>query len=730
MRRALLSSVGTLVLATAAAPVVGAQPPTRQIAAEAVADSLAVLRALTDSLRTRTGPEHAELLHRRGMLAWSLSRRAQVPPPVSGLSWQALGHMADTSLRLAALITPDSVRYGIAAGQYLASTFGAFNRVAARQLYHATRRQAEASGDPRSIGLTAHALGRIEWRLYQAFADRVLAVPGDVSPVTAAAADFTLLQTQRLGEAASPSRADDGGESHFLAAERAFEEAMRHLPGSPELLRDAAGPLVERRRWSELRAAAGGVMRLTPDDAWGYLVGGLAAQRLDDFAEAARLLHRGFDLLPAAERTRLDRLQRILPLEDSAAFNALPAEQQQTRAALYWLLADPLWSVVGDEPRTEFLARLVQAELRLSIPDIEVLGAETDRGEMLVRWGPPKVIFTGRDPSKDISTFLLSRWSWTASAIESARHGHATLNAWFFGLEDLPFALDRHAGTLELLRDAPVRWTNILQHRIDSLPTQTARFRGAHGVDVVYAARVPVRAIESESILRSQTTAHWWIVQPGGDTVARDSTTLRGTDGYVTYRATVPEGTYVMRGEGVHAGSVRAARAARAIATGPDETAGFMTRGFGMSDILLTEVPARWREARRWSDLPVRPVPGEHDRRAPLHILWEVYDAGVDNGRHTIDVEVRLERVVRRGAVAQAARAAMQIIGGGRGSARSEDGDVRVTFRRSESARDIFLDQFTLSLGESLPGEYRLTIEITDAVTGLRRARSSDVVLR
>jgi len=123
-------------------------------------------------------------------------------------------------------------------------------------------------------------------------------------------------------------------------------------------------------------------------------------------------------------------------------------------------------------------------------------------------------------------------------------------------------------------------------------------------------------------------------------------------------------------------------------------------------------------------------VPGEHDRRAPLHILWEVYDAAAENGRHTLDVEVRLERIVRRGAAAQAARIAMQIISGGRGSARGEEGDVRVAFRRTESARDVLLDQFTLSLGESPPGEYRLTVEITDAVTGLRRARSSELVLR
>jgi hypothetical protein len=185
-----------------------------------------------------------------------------------------------------------------------------------------------------------------------------------------------------------------------------------------------------------------------------------------------------------------------------------------------------------------------------------------------------------------------------------------------------------------------------------------------------------------------------------------------------------------MRGEGVHPGSIRAARAARAIATGPDETAGFMTSGFGMSDLLLADVPPRWRDARRWSDLTLRPVPGEHDRRQPLHLLWEVYEAGAEDGRHELDVELRLERVVQRGALAQAARIALRIISGGRGSAEGEEGDVRVTFRRSESARDVLLDQFTLSLGESPAGRYRLTVEITDLVTGLRRARSSEVLLR
>jgi GWxTD domain-containing protein len=729
LKTPLAAVVGGVLVAGAA----HAQLPSRDIAPAAVADSMAVLRALDDSLRVRANRDDADLWYRRGMLAWSLSRRAQVPPPVPGLSWQSLGYMADTSLRLAALTAPDRAEYAVAASRYMSSTFGIFNRVAARSLLERAQASAERSGDATTLALTAHAIGRIEWRLYQSYADRVPTPPGDASPAAVAAENRDLLHDRRAGTAAPPVRTDWQGELHFLGAERAFEQAMRLMPGSAEILRDAAGPLVERRRWSEMRSAAANVIRTAPDDPWGYLIGGLAAQRLDAFAEAGRLLTRGFAMLPADDRARMDRLQRILPISDTVAFNALPPARQREKTELYWLLADPLWSIIGDEPRTEFLARLVQAELRLNLPDLEVQGAQTDRGEMLVRWGPPKEIITKKgDPLRpEVSeAFLLSQWKWAASPLEAARYERANLEAWFFGLEDLPFDPDRHAATLEYITDVPVRWTNILQHRIDSLPTQSARFRGDDGVDLVYAARVPVAAIEAEAILRGATTAHWWIVQPGGDTVVRDSTVMRGGDGYVQYRATLPEGTFVMRGEGVHVGSIRAARAARAIATGPDETAGFMTSGFGMSDLLLADVPPRWRDAQRWSDLTLRPVPGEHDRRAPLHILWEVYEAGEARGRSELEVEVRLERIVQRGALAQAARIAMQIISGARGSARGEEGDVRVAFRRSESARPVLLDQFTLSLGESPAGTYRLTVEITDAVTGLRRARSSELVLR
>jgi hypothetical protein len=523
------------------------------------------------------------------------------------------------------------------------------------------------------------------------------------------------------------TRLEGSGERYYLGAERAYTQALKADPANPVIARDAAAPLVERRRWSELRALGAQLIRNTPSDGWGYLMAGLAAQRSDAWAEAGPLLTRGLALLPESERARLDRLQRVLPITDTVAFNALPAAQQRTQAQYYWTLSDPLWAVVGDEPRTEFLARLVQAELRYNLPDLGVVGSETDRAQLLVRWGPPANVMTGPSVRAGRESLLESAWQYYNTQPGASPGSVQTFG--FYGREDLLWDPEVAFTNLEYLRLQPVRWSNILSHRIDSLRTQVARFRGTGGVDVVYATQVPVAAIEREATLRGRTTAHWWLLRDAQDTVARDSTIVSGTDGYVQYRARVPEGTYLVRGEGVHAGSSRAARAMAALATGADVTAGFPTSGFGMSDLLLSTVPARWQQAERWSDLALRPVPGVHDRALPLHVLWEVYEADGTDGRNLLDVELRLERIVRRGAVGQAARIVARIIAGGRGDAEGE-GEVTVRFPRSESARAALLDQFTLQLRETPPGEYRVTVQVTDARTGLRRARSTEFVLR
>jgi GWxTD domain-containing protein len=727
-RPVVLALVGLL----SAAPTAAAQvniPRVVGMSVGDVMDSIRVLRAIDDTLAQRARRDDAALWHHKGMLAWTITRRAVEPPGIPGVPWQDYGRMADTSLRLAAELAPDSVRYRIAAAAYLATTFGAFNRLGAVELLDKAQARAQVTGDPQLLAQTGHAIGRVQWRLYQTFADRLVGAPGDLSPIAIASADVRNAEVLAGDPVLDLYRIEGSGESHYLAAERAFEQALRADPGNPWIVRDAAGPLVERRRWSELRAVGDQLIRNNPSDGWGYLTAGLAAQRLDAFADAGRLLERGIALLPAVERDRLDRLQRILPFPDTAAFNALPIEQQRSQARYYWALSDPLWAVVGDEPRTEFLARVVQADLRYSFPDLGILGAATDRGDMIIRWGPPRSIMTQRgDPrfEKGRESGLLSLWFYYDAERPADR---PVQPLYFFGYEDLPYDPENRWERDQWVISAPVRWSNILTHRIDSLRSQVARFRGDGGVDVVYATEIPVTTIEADATLRGRTTAHWWLVKDARDTLARDSTVFRGPDGYVQYRARVPEGTFIVRAEGVHAGSTRAARSTAALATGADATAGFPTSGFGMSDLLLTAVPPRWQGAERWSDLTLRPVPGVHDRRQPLHVLWEVYEAGADDGRNLVDVELRLERIVRRGALGQAARIVARIIAGGRGDAQGE-GEVMVQFRRSERAQATWLDQFTLALGESPPGEYRVTVQVTDQVTGLRRARSTEFELR
>src|SRR5689334_22697449 len=85
---------------------------------KSVADSLAVLRMLDSTLKVR--PKDAPTWYRRGMVAWALATRDKAHHgEIKELDRTRLGRMADTSLRIAQALAPDSTKYALASASYL-----------------------------------------------------------------------------------------------------------------------------------------------------------------------------------------------------------------------------------------------------------------------------------------------------------------------------------------------------------------------------------------------------------------------------------------------------------------------------------------------------------------------------------------------------------------------------------------------------------------------------------
>jgi len=162
------------------------------------------------------------------------------------------------------------------------------------------------------------------------------------------------------------------------------------------------------------------------------------------------------------------------------------------------VLADPLWTTPDNEDRNEYLSRVVFAELRYSVEEFHIHGADTDRGEVYVRYGPPPaVIAFPPDPKKQGETHTYVLWWYTQDET--------------FLFKELPtYSIANlepdDKRELQRLRDTiPVSYTNVGDRvMVDSIHVQLVRFRaGEDSGDVFVAAALPVgRMIEQVDLAR------------------------------------------------------------------------------------------------------------------------------------------------------------------------------------------------------------------------------------
>ena len=98
--------------------------------------------------------------------------------------------------------------------------------------------------------------------------------------------------------------------------------------------------------------------------------------------------------LSPTDRARYTQLSRILRPTDSLKLAQMSPAERAATERMYWMMADPLMLTPGNEHWLEFLSRVAFAELRWTSDDWGLRGADTDRGVVYVRFGPPSTIMT------------------------------------------------------------------------------------------------------------------------------------------------------------------------------------------------------------------------------------------------------------------------------------------------------------------------------------------------
>jgi GWxTD domain-containing protein len=718
MRLVPRSTFATIVLSMAlGSRPINAQSPagSATLSAGAVADSLAVLKQLDVAIATN--PRDAASWFRRGMIAWSLYERDRSKPPIAGLDWTRLGRMADTSLRIAADIEPENGEYRLMVGRYLLLSGVSFTRLASYGMFQNALESARLDTNPRVLAETAVEAGRVHWRRYDALAHRVMETGGvgTSERSTEGVAD----QGNRAAVARDALRQiaitlDDNlgfiGEMDYRKSEALFREAFDADRTFERGYRQFAMLLVERNRWQELSAVARARIDAVPGDAWAWLTLGLSLQRADvSNRNAAAAFERGMSMLSAGERMRLDRLERLLKPADSARVARLDSATRAAVEKLYWTNADPLWSREGNEIRAEFLARITYAELRWTAEEMRVRGAETDRGNVHIRYGPPDLLYAMKGADSEIMT----TWVYNAGLRFQFR-GLPT-----FATAEFPSLAA--PGFVDMMAVSPVRWDNIRTVRIDSIPSQVARFRAtADSVDLYVATRPPIAEIRAAADVAGSVRTDFWLMSGGIRQFAHDSAKV-DVPGVQTYVHRVPTGAYVFRTEATADGALYAGRALAMINAATDSATGFTTSGFGMSDVLMAASASARGTAQRWRDLTIQPILTTVVQRGEFALVWENYDLGADAGSARYQVTVTIER--QR---SLAGRIAAQIIGRA-GSALGVDRQpdrLTIHYERSVPHAPVVLDNVALGLAETPAGSYAITVGILDRVTGRATSRA------
>lgn len=732
----------------------------------AAAESLAVLKQLRATVDEH--PRDAAAWHRLGIVAWSLMYRGRVGPPMRGVDWTLLGRQADSALRLASSLDPGNARYLLSKAQFFLGTGPMTMRAQSYQMISKVLSSARRSKDSAFRAEALVEAGRLHWRRYDDLANRRT---WNASSIGRSIQDFTALAegvqpgsnsaTQPASLAnrgqwvrwftrsSTPLPFELSGAADYYQAESLFREAYAAAPRDARTFREVAMVFAERKRWPELEALARERISRMPHDGDAWMAFGLAVQRRGNHSSAQAVFDTALARLDARERVHITSLARVMPPQDTAFYLTATDSERAAQDGLYWALNDPLWSRGGSDARTEFLARTAFAEIRWTVEELGVRGIDSDRGEMLVRYGPPSIeAQLGPDPQRAELGGNLGAGSFgSADPIGTTGDGGTDIDrmssvvtvwayegGWLVVYRGAPtYATARipkeDGGTIDsLVRANPSSWANASDVTVNAMRSQVARFRGGQdSVDVYIAVEAPVDEIREAAGTNAAIRANVWLFNLLTRREFRDSTAVTAPSAQAwTYR--VPPGTYRFRVEATAEGASVAGRATDSIPAHADPATGFVTRGFGISDPLIARRAVERGAATRWRDLDITPTAGTIRRGAEVSVVWENYELGDSTGSARYGVALTIQRRFK-GLLPQIRARIIGAYAAFAGVDRTEDRVVMRFERQLRHARTL-VDHVEVALEDTPAGDYTLTLEITDRVTGNVAIRSVPFTIR
>lgn len=176
-------------------------------------------------------------------------------------------------------------------------------------------------------------------------------------------------------------------------ADRAYERAIGHLRKSIEVdprRRTVYDELMEifalKGEYEDALEMLNQMYRFFPEDSdmWRYF--GLAHYQLGDMNAADLSFSTAFEYMDEEEEKAYNDLELFLRREEEALFEEDPVAY----AARFWTSQDPRFLTPYNERKLEHYFRLTYADLLYGSPDLDLRGWDTQRGQILARYGPPQ----------------------------------------------------------------------------------------------------------------------------------------------------------------------------------------------------------------------------------------------------------------------------------------------------------------------------------------------------
>lgn len=163
--------------------------------------------------------------------------------------------------------------------------------------------------------------------------------------------------------------------------------AAEEIPGDGWVVGQRVRYLVEAGRPAE---AAGVAARCRAERWWCAALEGYALHAAEDFAAAGAAFDSALAVMPAEARERWTDLELLLDRPARRRWRELAPAGRRALARRAWWLADPLWSVPGNERRSEHFSRRVHDAMQEgSAPSGHAVGWGADLRELLLRYGQP-----------------------------------------------------------------------------------------------------------------------------------------------------------------------------------------------------------------------------------------------------------------------------------------------------------------------------------------------------